>query len=310
MSFTRRFASFPPSQVISQIEGVVIVDLPPPSSIQGVSTGVVGVIGEFSDMKYATSVDGSGNVTTKLQPIEVTSAQDLINKVGSWDATLGDFGGDDGNGFLTVYGKRFSRLILCPVNLSSSKAVRLFRELPTNRSATDPRPIGIIQGAAVPAGTEFKSGNNRVKLGTAVNFSAAQAYADGTDGVVPAGGSATEHSFTSASAEFVTAGVQVGDAIVIGRIGDDDDAGTYRIAEVVNQTTLAIEKQDGSSFSTSGGTALPYRIHEASVADTGGTTVLSAAGGYTLPARPLDASISATTSLAPTQAVAAGTATL
>lgn len=309
MSFTRRFATFPPSQVISQIEGTVIVDLPAPATIQGVSTGVVGVIGEFADMKYATTTDGNGGITTKLQPVEVTSAQDLINKVGGWDETLGDFGGDDGNGFLTVYGKRFSRLILCPVNLASSQAVRLFRELPTNRSATNPAPIGVIQGATIPAGTEFKSGSNRVRLGTAVTFTATQAYVIGTDGEVPAGGSATEHSFLASGAQFVTAGVQPGDAIVIGVIGTDDDAGTYRIAEVVNETTLVIQKQDGTSFSTTGGTSLPYRIHEASVADSGSTNVLSAAAGYTLPARPLNATISANTSLPATQAAPAGTAT-
>lgn len=308
MSFTRRYQSFPPSQVISQIEGVVIVDLPAPASIQGVSTGVVGVIGEFADMRYATSVDGNGNVSTKLQPVEVTSAQDLINKVGGWDSTLGEFGGDDGNGFMTVYGKRFSRLILCPVNLASSKAVRLFRELPTNR-ADAATPIGTLQGVGIAAGTEFKSGSNRVHLATAATFTATPAYAKGSDGETPMGVSAVEHSFLSAGASFITAGVQPGDALVIGRIGVDDDAGTYRIVTVPSETSLTFEKQDGSAFVTAGGTGMFWRIHEASVADTGSLNTLSGVGGYTLPARPLDATISANTSLLPTSATAAGTAT-
>ena len=309
MSFTRRYQSFPPSQVISQIEGVVIVDLPAPSSIQGVSTGVVGVIGEFADMRYATSVDGSGNVTTKLQPVEVTSAQDLINKVGGWDSTLGEFGGDDGNGFMTVYGKRFSRLILCPVNLASSKAVRMWRELPTNRAADDARPIGVLQAVSIPAGTEFVSGGNRVHLATAVTFAATLQYASGVDGAQVGGAAGVTQLFTSASADFVAAGVQEGDALVLGRIGGTGLPGTYRIVSVDDANTLTLEKQDGSSFTWFTETALPWRIHEASVADTGSSNVLSAAGGYTLPARPLDATISANTSLLPTAATAAGTAT-
>ena len=311
MSFTRRFASFPPSQVISQIEGVVIVDLPAPASIQGVSTGVVGVIGEFADMRYATAVDGNGNVTSKLRPVEVTSAQDMINKVGGWDETLGDFGGDDGNGYMAVYGKRFSRLILCPVNLASSKAVRLFRELPTNRSTTDARPIGVMQGATIPAGTEFKSTNDRVRLATAATFTSTQAYANGTDGVQSAG-TGPAHSFVSAGADFVAAGVQVGDALVVGVIGGTGSPGTYRITAINNATTLEVEELDGESSTWSAGSALPWRIHEAATFDSAGFTgqqaVMAAAAGFTLPARPLDATIVADTSLTPTVAVAASTA--
>lgn len=310
MSFTRRFASFPPSQVIGQIEGVVIVDLPAPASIQGVSTGVVGVVGEFADMKYAVSVDGSGNVTSKLQPVEVTSAQDLLNKVGGWDETLGDFGGDDGNGYVTVYGKRFSRLILCPVNLASTKAVRLYRELPTNRSATNPTPIKVMQAATVAAGTEFKSGSDRVKLATAVTFTAFPAYITGTDGEQYAG-TGPAHSFVADGADFVAAGVQVGDALVIGVIGGTGTPGTYRITSVVNATTLEVEELSGATSTWADGAALPWRIHQASTFDSSGDQAAAIADvqGYTLPARPLDATISANAVLSPTVAASAGTAT-
>jgi len=96
MSFIRRFSSFPSTQTISQIEGVVIVDALPPSPLAGVSTGVVGAIGEFADMTYAVNVSGVGAVTTKPQSVEVTSAQDMASFFGGFDATIGDFGGDAG----------------------------------------------------------------------------------------------------------------------------------------------------------------------------------------------------------------------
>ena len=44
--FVRRFSYVPGLDVIGQIEGVVIVDLPPPGAITGQNTGVVGLVGE------------------------------------------------------------------------------------------------------------------------------------------------------------------------------------------------------------------------------------------------------------------------
>ena len=289
MSFTRRFESFPSSQVIGQIEGVVIVDQPAPSSIQGVSTGVVGVIGEFADMKYAVSVNGNGEVSTKLQPVEVTSAQDLLNKVGGWDATLGDFGGDDGNGYFTVYGKRFSRLILCPVNLASSKGVRLWRELPTNKSASAATPIGAgVQAVTIPAGTEFRNtaGTTLVRLGTAVTFTSTPAYLTGTDAHLTLTSTEFTGTLESVSADFVAAGVKVGDAVVVGVL-PSSGAGTYRVTEVTDENTLKIQKQDGTAFaSIVDSSYLPWRLHEAATADSGGEYVASSVSGYSIPARP------------------------
>ena len=62
------------------IEGVVIVDLPPPGSVEGVDTGVAALVGEFADMGAATDVDGSGIVTTDIVPQEIFTSQDLLNK--------------------------------------------------------------------------------------------------------------------------------------------------------------------------------------------------------------------------------------
>ena len=313
MGFTRRFSSFPSSQVISEIEGIVIVDLPPPASIAGVSTGVVGVVGEFADMKYATAINGSGDVTTKIQPVEVTSAQDMLNKVGGFDETLGEFGKDDGNGFVAIRNKRFSRLVIAPVNLASSKAVRIYRQLPTNKSATNTMPAVAMAPATVPAGTPFKtSSGQKVKLATSVAFTAFQAYAQGTDGVQQAGSGATV-TFTSATGDFINKGVQVGDGLVLGVIGGAGAPATYRITEVTSATELEVEKLDGTSVAWSGVTALPWRIHVASTFDSAGVSgrnvVLDAASGYTLPARPLAGpDIDAGTVLTPVVAAPAPTA--
>lgn len=313
MSFVRRFGSFPSSQVISEIEGVVIVDLPPPASIQGVATGVVGVVGEFADVRYATEVDGSGNVKTKIRPVEVTSAQDMLNKVGGWDETLGEFGKDDGNGFVAIRNKRFSRLVIAPVNLASDKATRIYRELPTNKSAVLAMPTVAMAPATVKAGTTFKTSTGKlVKLATSVSFTSFPAIASGLDGVQTAETGATV-TFTSATGDFVNRGVQVGDALVLGVIGGDGVPGTYRITAVTNATTLEVQALDGSSVTWTAVTALPYRVHPASTFDSAGSAGryvnLANVSGYTLPARPLEVTVSAASLLTPVATVFEPTAT-
>jgi len=309
MSFVRRYSSFPSSSVISQIEGVVIVDATPPAPIEGVNTGVVGVVGEFADMTYAVSVDGSGNVTAKPQPVEVTSAQDMVNKVGGWDATIGDFGGDDGNGFATVDGKRFSRLVVCPVNLASSKGVRLWRELPPNNSSAN--PVVPMQPGFVPAGTGFEvsAGGNRVKLGKSVTFTADLPITSGTNGEVADDLTPSSTvSMTAAGQKFKTRGVSVGDALILGPTPAPGFSGTYRITAVNSETEITFEKPDGSLFVTGAMTALPYRIHPARTFDTG-VVVRSDVAGFSLPARPLDAAIAENLALAASNPAANATAT-
>jgi len=87
--FIRRFGFYPGSEVITRIEGTVIVDLPPPGSVEGVDSGVVGVVGEFADASYAIQVSSTGAISTKIRPVEVFSAQDMLNKVGGFDETQG-----------------------------------------------------------------------------------------------------------------------------------------------------------------------------------------------------------------------------
>lgn len=301
MSFIRRFSSFPSTQTISQIEGVVIVDVPPPSPLAGVSTGVVGAVGEFADMTYAVSVDGSGNVTTKPQPFEIGSAQEMVGSFGSFDATIGDFGGDDGNGFAMLDGKRFSRLVICPVNLASSKGVRVWRSLPTNNPSAQPA-TPILPGT-VPAGTEFNLAGDRVKLAKTINFAADLAFVSGTAGQQNANSGTTQAVFQVGTADFTASGVKVGDALVVGTEGGLGAPGTYRII-AVGTTTVTVEALDGAAFTwaTPAVPDLPWRIHPGRTIDSTPGYLHGQVGGYMLPARPLDASLGSLDTLAPTVA--------
>ncbi len=198
--FIRRFQNFPGNDVLTAIEGVAIIDLPPPGSVQGVNVGVVGAVGETADMTYATTVDSSGNVSTKTQPQEVFTGQDLANKFGGFDETIGDFGASGGNLFASLRNKKFSRLVLAPINLASAKGARVFRELPLCRSATDSNPMVPMQGGNVAAGREFRTGSARVRLAKRVDFTGLDAITRALGGNVIAGTSAVTQTFSSGSA--------------------------------------------------------------------------------------------------------------
>jgi hypothetical protein len=274
--FIRRYGYFPSQQVINQIEGVVIVDTPPPNTIQGVNTGVVGIVGEFADASYASLVNGSGEVTAKIQPVEVFTAQDLINKVGGFDATLGDFGAAEGNGYIAVDGKRFSRLIVAPVFNVCSKAVRVYRELPLSQSDTNAVASPDLQPATVVAGTQFTKTTDTMLLASRFSFTADAPLAAASDGQFD-GGTTVTHTFTSASAHFIAAGVKIGDALVVGYGAVGADNGTFRITAVYD-TQLTVEKLDGSAWLPVGTASSVYRVHPAATFDTGGENALSVVG--------------------------------
>lgn len=321
--FIRRYGTQVGTETIRLIEGIIILDLPPPGAITGVSTGVVGMVGEFADMRYATAVSSTGVVTTLAQPVEVFTSQDMQDKVGGFDSTLGNFGNAGGNGFASLRNKRFSRLVLVPVNLASGGAGRVWRELPTNLSATQAQPVVPLLGGTAVAGREFRSGANRIHLGTVHGFTALGHYKNGVDGSVTAAGApAATQTFNSAGGAFLTAKsggpVQKGDLLVVGVIGaagaQGANAFTFRVnTTAASNTALVVEKLDGATFDWTTGGSLAYRIHPATDADSAGTGggqfALADTGGYKLPCRPLDATIAAAASLTPTVVPAAATAT-
>lgn len=124
--FVRRFSSDPGISEITSIEGVVVIDREPPGSIQGAATGVVVAVGEFEDGPFNS-------------PSEVSSATDLQTRFGGFGFTYDGVSSNNpaarsrksdnavqaefwnGNGFLSLVNKRFSRLILARVDTTVGK---------------------------------------------------------------------------------------------------------------------------------------------------------------------------------------------
>jgi len=313
--FIRRFGYAPGTEVITQIEGVAIIDLPPPGSVEGVGTGVVAAVGECSDMTYATVSDTVGQITTKIQPQEIFSSQDLISKVGGFDETLGEFGVSGGNLFVALRNKKFSRLVVAPVNLASVSGCRVFRDLPLCRTTSDSNPVVPVLAAGVAAGREFRSGVGRLRLAKRVSFTALDPITRGVGGTLTTAGTAVTQPFTGPAAWDLiarpdgTTGARKGDIIVIGYNNAGakapvSDAGTYRVQvdPAAASATLTIERLDGATFAIIATTAsLPWRLHYGSDADSAPVTVpgvttpggysASQSGGYTTPIRPITSTL-------------------
>lgn len=311
--FQRWFTgSFPAVEVIKQIEGAFVIDLPPAGSVEGVGTGRVALVAEFADMAKAVAVSSTGLISTKSQPTQVFGGQDLIDTIGGFDELIGDFGKSMGNGFVSLRNKRFAELVVLPVNLCSTRGVRVTRELPTNKSAADPNPIVQVQGAVASAGREFKSGSNRVRLGTKVTFGNSPAITTGITGSVPAVGPVATVLLTVAGETFVTKGVKVGDALVLGVLSGAGalgaNAGTFRIT-ALTETTITYQSQSGVPITTLVDAAVVYRVHKGDTADSGGAFATTSDSGYPTPVRNLDAVIAASTLLTPTVVPTANSAT-
>lgn len=290
--FIRRFSNFPSQAVLTAIEGVNIIDLAPPGSIEGVGTGFANLVGEFADMTYAVEIDPvTGAITSDMRPIEVFSAKDLLDKGGPFDETIGQFGGDMGNGFVELRNKVFARLAITPINLASGFGLRVWRELPTCVSQTDPNPVVPVSGAVVEAGREFRDSPDRIKIAAPVFFSDAVAFVLGVDGSVTSAGAAATQPFDSAGSTFVTDGVEKGDILVVGVFGAaaalGANAGTYRIVSVASETQLVVQQMDGVAFDWTTGASLPFRVHQGETADSGPDNQFSEQAGYLIPCRPL-----------------------
>ena len=121
MTFVRVFNQFPGDSVINNIESVDVIDAPPPSLPTGAATGTVVCVGEFER--------GALN-----QPIEITGANDQLNKLGSLGfpttfssndgAVARQSGGTEnwnGNGFIWLRNKKWRRIICCRVDNSAGQ---------------------------------------------------------------------------------------------------------------------------------------------------------------------------------------------
>ena len=311
--FVRGYRSMPPIEEIAKIEGIILVDNDAPAGVGGTASNYACLIGEFSDMRASYKVDQTGQVIADYKPDFALSQADLIEKFGGFDSTLGQFGNAMGNGYMAVAGKVFgaARLICLPVLLVSQYAGRVWRQLPTNASATDPSPFVPMQAGYVPGGYEFKTGNNRLRAGRSWTFDAGAQYSTGTDGATTSAGAATTNNFVSASGDFTGATdpsrlARKGDLLVLGVLGAAGALGanarTFRVVSVTNATTIVVEQMAGTAWDWTTGTAQPWRLHKSTAGDSGGNTRLSEAAGCVVAARPLDATIAAATVVNPTVA--------
>lgn len=308
--FIRRYGFFPGVETLSQIEGVVIVDSPPPGQVRGAGTGVAAFVGEFADMTHATTFDNAGVISTRVVPQEIFSSKDLVDKVGGFDETIGQFGGDEGNGYAKVANKRFARLVIAPVNLASPQGARFFRELPLNVGAADASPVVPVTGGTIEAGREFRiAGVGRVKIAKRVEFTARPPIATGIGAETNTGVSAATQVFDAAGGfDWTlidrgdgTLGARVGDILVIGYNNGgspSDDAGTYRVAaNPVSGNSITVQRLDGANFAWVGDTPTSWRLHRSTDADSAPERVIGAtvpggyaaasAGGYVVPVRPI-----------------------
>lgn len=123
MSFTRRFTSDPGQAEILAIEGVVIIDNPPPGAISGIGSGFVACVAEMEDGPFSI-------------PFEVQGTSDLSTTFGSFGFTYGGVASCNpcararnadgqlapeywnGNGFIALVNKAFSRLAIVRVDTS------------------------------------------------------------------------------------------------------------------------------------------------------------------------------------------------
>ena len=330
--FIRRYGYFPGVEELTAIEGVVIVDQRSPGPIRGASYGVVAVVGETTDMSFCCTVNTSGVVQSKIRPQEIYGGTDLLDKMGPFSSKLGQWGGEMGNLFAELRNKAFTRLVTCPVDLirplsTTQYAIRVWRQLPTNRSATDTLPIVPCIAARVQAGTLFVDGSaNKVYVAQSVDFTGKPVMSSGVDGTtVVTGFPAATTTIERASGSWILDGAAEGDLIVPGSLntatgtqnGDCAVAGTVRIVSVDSATTVTVELLDGSNFVAStnwrAGTALAWRLHHASDGDSAGsagtTHQLSEVGGYTVLAMPGTATIAAATDLTPSPAPTAPSGT-
>ena len=347
--FTRRYGYFPGDETITQIEGIVIVDAPPPGTVNGVATGVACLVGEFPDMRHAVTVNGSGVVSTDIEVQQVFSGQDLIDKFGGFDETIGDFGNSEGNGFTALRNRAFSTLLVAAVNLASATGCRFWRELPVCTSATDALPVVPVTGGTIAAGREFRGpSGGRLRIATRVEFTALEVIYSGTGGsTTNAGAGAATQNFTVAGEDFSAVvradgavGIKKGDIVVLGynnagvftpvASGGDLGAGTYRVAvdaSSVTPTVLALEQMDGTNFDFVTAATISYRIHVSSDADSAPVYVVGATtpggykasevGGYSVPVRPLtdedgvlsDGTWTAASALTPREVPTAATST-
>lgn len=123
VGFIRRFGFDPGLAVLTAIEGVVIIDREPPLDITGVGAGVVTCVAEFENGPFAlpTEVEGSGDLLATFGGFGYTydgvASQNPCARSRRADGAVNPEYWN-GNGFIALVNKRFSKLIITRVDTS------------------------------------------------------------------------------------------------------------------------------------------------------------------------------------------------
>lgn len=251
--YVRRFDFDPGDDVLLNIESVNILDLVPPGALQGVGSGTALLVGEFENGPFN-------------QLIEITSPSNLQSTAGTLGYTYGTAVGNypcavkrsadgavtpeawNGNGFLALNGKQFSRLFICRVDTSVGSVNFTRLAWLTGAASTSSYVLAPGQILALDLGAGQVS----------ATFTAAAATVTGVGGTYPttfAGGETLTLGYDGA-ANFVTT-FQSGDqslAQVVSRINAfagftfaDQNGGQLRLTGIQKGTGGQVRVVSGST---------------------------------------------------------------
>lgn len=162
--FKRYFPADPPRSVLRAIEGVSLIERPPAAIPDGVGTGVVCVVGEFEDGEF----DAPTEVRKKIDLLTTFGGFGFVKNGKPYQHPVARRSGGselwNGNGYLALRGKKFSRLIVTRVNTSAGKVKfrRLATLTATKRGPHDLEPSAtldlLVDGAPVSATVNATAG--------------------------------------------------------------------------------------------------------------------------------------------------------
>lgn len=291
--FRRVFRQFPGIDVLTNIESVNIIDQPPPGQVVGAGTGAVLLVGEFEDglLERTQEVFGTQDFNTKYGGLGFSIAGNTAA-----GPVAQRSGGDElwnGNGFIWVRNKVFTRLLICRVDNRAGDVT--FSRLSCLLGGSGP--------FAVSNGDQIQFLRDGAASVTA-QFDGTAATITGTGGTFPTGftgGETAEIRVDSDAARVVvfTAADQ-SLANVVARINAvlaldvaSDSGGELQLSSVREGRAARIEIVGGTALATLG---LP--LVAVSQVDTF-TVVNAQAGNYVLQVTTLIAGVNTTFSTAP-----------
>jgi len=242
--FIRRFTSFPGLDVITEIEGVNIIDLIPPSIFVGRQTGTVCLVGEWpkGPTNTPTVVEGDATITGVFGGFSLSVTDPLSFSSNPYS---------NGNAFVWLKNKIFRRLVLVRVNMDLAEGVKI-------QLTGTPSPL--TQDITIPAGTRVSASGAPTQE---FALSADVTFAEGTDlGVVAFtafDADTASYSTRTVSGVPVYSTQGVTETAVVDTVNTQDlfragiGAGTALPSLVVATTTGAL---DGAPANTAGLTVL------------------------------------------------------